>query len=228
MKSDHQHLEFLISQYVDGCLEPANKKSVEQQLLTDPSSRKLYAEHRETQDLLDDWGNRIPLIHWDHFDQKLAVRLENETVGDLRVRAIKRWIKPAAVAASLLVAASLGYAWHGMSGRQMQNAGPVVSPVASAPHTSVQILDGQPVVRANRDRITVDEPAAAGLAGQPADAQVAVGAPSDAEAVETVRETVSLGTRDIKNDVAISPGPGVVGSSPTPPSNASEPSPFYP
>ncbi len=43
MKQDNQHLDFLISQYVDGCLEGAGKKSVEQQMLNDRSMRKLQA-----------------------------------------------------------------------------------------------------------------------------------------------------------------------------------------
>ena len=53
MKPDNQHLDFLISQYVDGCLEGAGKKSVEQQMLNDPAARQLYSEHREVQDLLE-------------------------------------------------------------------------------------------------------------------------------------------------------------------------------
>ena len=52
MNSDTQHLDFLISQYVDGCLDGAGKKSVEQKLMTDPAARELYREHREVQDLL--------------------------------------------------------------------------------------------------------------------------------------------------------------------------------
>ena len=46
-QADNQHLDFLISQYVDGTLEGSGKKSVEQKLLTDPGARCLYAEHRE-------------------------------------------------------------------------------------------------------------------------------------------------------------------------------------
>src|ERR1044071_4953219 len=99
METDNQHLDFLISQYVDGCLEGAGKKSVEQKMLTDPAARGLYSEHRETQDLLDDWGNRIPLIHWDDFDKQLAARLEHEEVGGDRKHGWRRWMKPMAAAA---------------------------------------------------------------------------------------------------------------------------------
>src|SRR5690242_6361754 len=106
MKSDTQHLDFLISQYVDGTLEGSGRKSMEQKLLTDPEARKLYADHREVQDLLDDWGNRIPLINWEDFDQKLAGRLERETVGGNTRWLFRRWMRPVAAAAALFIAAS--------------------------------------------------------------------------------------------------------------------------
>ena len=40
MNAESQHLDFLISQYVDGTLEVAGKKSVEQKMLTDPEARR--------------------------------------------------------------------------------------------------------------------------------------------------------------------------------------------
>ncbi|HUO08533.1 MAG TPA: hypothetical protein VM008_09565 [Phycisphaerae bacterium] len=116
MKTDTQHLEYLISQYVDGCLDAANKKSLEQRLLNDPSARALYKEQHDVQDMLDDWGNRIPMIHWDEFDQQLARRLESETVGGRRVSIFRRWGKPISIAAALVVAATLGYSWQAWSG----------------------------------------------------------------------------------------------------------------
>ena len=83
MKHDTQHLEFLISQYVDGTLEGASRKSIEQQLLTDPVAKAIYKDQRETQDVLDDWGNRLPLINWNEFDVKLAERPPRDS-GDTR------------------------------------------------------------------------------------------------------------------------------------------------
>src|SRR5882757_5145217 len=93
MKSDNQHLDFLISQYVDGCLDATSKKSLEQRMVVDPQARTMLAEHREVQDLLDDWGNRIPWINWDQFDQKLATRLEKETVGGPKATFWHKWSK---------------------------------------------------------------------------------------------------------------------------------------
>src|SRR5580698_6096324 len=104
MKNDTQHLDYLISQYVDGCLDAASKKSLESQMVNDPSARAIYKEHRDVQDLLDDWGNRIPLIHWDEFDKKLAAKLEHETVGGQKVSIFRRWARPLSAAAALFVA----------------------------------------------------------------------------------------------------------------------------
>src|SRR4051812_24320928 len=112
MKTDTQHLDYLISQYVDGCLDTASKKSLEQRMVNDHKARDIYKQHRDVQDLLDDWGNRIPLIHWDDFDKKLAARLEHETVGGHGVSIFRRWGRPMAAAAALFVAATIGYGWH--------------------------------------------------------------------------------------------------------------------
>jgi hypothetical protein len=112
MKTDTQHLEFLISQYVDGTLDPAARKTIEQQLLTDPVARRLYQEHQETQDVLDDFGSRLPMINWSEFEATLGERLEKETSAT-RSKFFgghwKKWTKPAAVAAGLLLAVGIGY-----------------------------------------------------------------------------------------------------------------------
>jgi hypothetical protein len=129
MKSDTQHLDFLISQYVDGSLDPSSKKSLEQTMLANPQARGLYKEHRDVQDTLDDWGNRIPLIDWDSFDKKLADRLEQETVGSERPSIFRRWARPMAAAAALFVAASVGYTWHAWTSTTITVDTPPVSAV---------------------------------------------------------------------------------------------------
>jgi len=225
MKPESQHLEFLVSQYVDGCLEGASRKTVEQKLLHDPSARAIYGEQRETQDLLDDWGNRIPLIDWDDFDRTLATRLEKEAFDGRRARAIKRWIKPAAVAASLLLAAGMGYAWHGMSGQLAVNAGNGTSPIAGGPRRNVQFPEMQRQARPNKSQLIVEEPGGTALAGNPNVEQLAVEAPSNNAVPDAVRESVLLGTPKVKNDVAIAPG--VVGASAAP-ANSNEHPPVYP
>jgi anti-sigma factor RsiW len=115
MKSDTQHLDYLISQYVDGCLDPSSRKSLEQKLVNDPVSRQLYREQREVQDVLDDWGSRIPMIDWADFDKKLAGRLEHEVVGGEKVSVFRRLARPMAAAAALFIAGAVVYGWHAWS-----------------------------------------------------------------------------------------------------------------
>lgn len=145
MKIDTQHLEFLISQYVDGTLDVPTRKTIEQQLLTDLSARELYKEQRETQDLLDDLGSRIPLINWNEFESKLSFRLEQEVpAGGMKISAWRRWSRPVAVAASLLLAAGVGYSWHAMQGPLPLASLPPIAKVV--PVKSVRI-DDMPVAK---------------------------------------------------------------------------------
>lgn len=115
MKDDTQHLDFLISQYVDGTLDGANRRLIEQQLANEPAARGLLKEHQDVQELLDDWGSRIPLIDWNQFDQELAARLAQEEVAVQRAAAWRRWMRPVAAAAALAMAALVGYSWHNWS-----------------------------------------------------------------------------------------------------------------
>jgi hypothetical protein len=68
------------------------------------------------QDVLDDWGNRLPMIDWDAFDRQLASRLEKEPVATATpVTRLHRWGRILAAAAALFVAATLGYTYHAMT-----------------------------------------------------------------------------------------------------------------
>ena len=158
MKEDNQHLDFLISQYVDGCLDGANKKSVEQLMLNSPDARKLYTDHREVQDLLDDWGNRIPLVDWEQFGRKLESRLQQEAVGGERSLKFRRWLRPLSAAAALFIAASIGYGWHAWQSPKQIMLPSETTSVAVSPHTSVDILDRSHTIRASCGfSVTIDE-----------------------------------------------------------------------
>jgi hypothetical protein len=137
MKNDTQHLEFLISQFVDGTLDAATRKTIEQQLLTDPVARRIYKEQHETQELLDDWGNRLPMINWAEFDNVLATRLEKEAVVPEKISLWRKWSKPLAIAASLFVAAGVGYAFHAM---QADPASVAVNPLEKSPPESYRAV----------------------------------------------------------------------------------------
>jgi len=194
MKSESQHLDFLVSQYVDGCLDGANKKSVEQQLLTDPGARKMYDEHREVQDLLDDWGNRIPLINWDEFDQNLAGRLATENVGSSRYAFFRRWAKPVAAAAALFIAASMGYSWHAWWGPHQAVKQETQRSVAELPVMKVTIPSLQGSTQPSSRGMYIDEPEAQGVAGGVNPRHVTFNMPGDAAAKEALLESVAAGT----------------------------------
>lgn len=116
VKSDTQHLEFLISQYVDGTLDVNTRKTVEQELVRNRDAREIYRQQQEVQDVLDDYGNRLPWINWDEFDKTLATKLENETMGSGERAWWVRWGKSMSVAAALLIAVGVGYSWRAWSG----------------------------------------------------------------------------------------------------------------
>jgi hypothetical protein len=148
MAPDNQHLEFLISQYVDQTLDAPNRKLIEQQITGDPVAGRLYQEQRDVQEVLDEWGNRLPLINWDEFDRTLAQRLAHEVPSPAQpVRVMRPWGKGLATAAALFVAATLGYTWHAMT---------VTPQVAGVTHP--QGADPSSPLHA----VTIDRPAATG------------------------------------------------------------------
>ena len=203
MKTDTQHLDYLISQYVDGCLDTGSRKSLEQRLLNDPEARKLYKEQHDVQEVLDDWGNRIPMIHWDQFDQQLAMRLENETVGGRTRNMFRRWGRPMSIAAGLVIAASLGYGWHAVSvkGTNPQiadrqqihapaNRGVAVEPLVTTKDASVA-------------RVQVDEQP--GNAGGSAENSVAITPPGNMEGADSLKQGVQYGMTNLSG-AAQAPG----------------------
>jgi anti-sigma factor RsiW len=194
MKAETQHLDYLISQYVDGCLDPASKKSVEQQLLCNPTAKQLYKDHRDTQELLDDWGNRIPMIDWADFDKTLAMRLEKEVVGARPVSIFRRWTRPLAAAAALLMAAWLGYMWHGSSvpvpvTREVVAAAPVT------PHKAFAIVENISASGPYSSSVVVVEPAVA--SAHQVDEVATIAQPVDSQAVQSLKEAVSYGLRNV-------------------------------
>lgn len=119
MTIDTQHLEFMISQYVDGGLDAGGRRYIEQQIATDSAAGQLHKDHRDVQDVLEDWGSRLAMIDWAAFDAQLAIRLEKAlpAVGTKTSAAGHRWkwLKPVAIAAGIALAAAVGYRWHGGS-----------------------------------------------------------------------------------------------------------------
>ena len=210
MKSDTQHLDFLISQHVDGCLDATSKKSLEQRMVIDPAARELYREHREVQDLLDDWGNRIPMINWEEFDQSLARRLEKETVGGQAPSFWRRWGKITAVAASLLLAVGVGYAWRAMSAGNPQNMVKSIEGNPVLPSTNVTIAEDAATgasTRGSKRSFGVDEFPVQGLAAQNG---VDIQAPADVAASELLVQTVNDSLLSVTRSASIATQPSSV------------------
>jgi len=160
VKNDNQHLDFLISQYVDGTLDAANRKLIEQQLAASPEARALLKSHRETQDVLDDYGSRIPLINWDEFDKKLATRLEHESLAEQRGKAFRHWMRPMAAAAALFIATGMGYAWHAWSGVATTSGTNPPAVVHLAPVTPVKFvqIDDRPETNPSHTSVALEGP----------------------------------------------------------------------
>lgn len=141
MKNDTQHLDFLMSQYLDNTLDPTNRKLVEQELAHNPIARRSFNEQREVQDLLDDWGNRIPMIDWNAFDQQLCAKLAQQEVTTVRAAKWQAWLRSVAAAASILLAVGIGYAWHAYSQSSLNGAGGLANNPANASQRTVHMED---------------------------------------------------------------------------------------
>ncbi len=199
MKNDTQHLEFLISQYVDGTLDAASKKSLEQRMVVDPDSRAAYQEQREVQDVLDDWGNRLPWINWEKFDAELTHRLEKETVGGQRITFWRSWGKAMAVAASLLVAVGVGYVWRGISASVNDtNSAAAQVAKASAPSQSVTVEENAALsqgMHGSLRRVEFPEfPKSTETAGN-----VQFSVPPDVAATESLKQAVEMSLPKVAN-----------------------------
>jgi anti-sigma-K factor RskA len=148
MTSDNQHLEFLISQYVDQTLDAPDRRLIEQRIATDPVAGRLFKDQRDIQEVLDEWGNRLPMINWDQFDRTLAARLQQEVKVESPIaRNARPWGRALAMAAALVVAATLGYAWHAVN---------VTNPGLGQPQASVADTNSP------LHSVAVDRPAATG------------------------------------------------------------------
>jgi hypothetical protein len=197
MKTDTQHLDYLLSQYVDGCLEGSSKKTLEQQMLVNPAMRELYQEHREVQDVLDEWGNRIPLINWEEFDQTLAKRLEQESVGGQHVSIFRRWLRPLSIAASLAIAVGLGYGWHAWSVPTATPTTPVAVAPVTTPNHAFAVEDSFSPGQGSIARVRVDE--APDVHGSDvAAADVNVTAPGNVEAADSLKASLNLGLPSVR------------------------------
>lgn len=100
--------EFTMSQYADGALNEADARAAALRFSGDANAMRIEREHRQVQELLDQWGTQQPAVDWSAMQARIsaAVRREAATAGR------RRWLRLAgglAVAASVVVAALVGF-----------------------------------------------------------------------------------------------------------------------
>jgi anti-sigma factor RsiW len=147
-------LEFEISQYLDGTLDPAERPALELRLAEDAAARAMLAEQTKLTRIL---RNASPLpaeIRWDALADHLSSVVASVPEPATPYRLIPRWLPmPLALAASLLIAAGVGISiyLHAPGERgplpmiPPQQVAIVTGPVAeSAPGGSADVSIGPP------------------------------------------------------------------------------------
>jgi anti-sigma factor RsiW len=162
MTNDTQHLDFLLSQYVDDVIDPAHRKAMAAELASNPVAQKLHSDHRDVQDMLDGWGNRLPLIDWAAFDRNLQIRLGDAVASPVRVQPRwSRWARPMSIAAGLLVTATVGlWICEHESGHVTPSQNVANALDHNAPIAKVTIGDNDSLTRPSLARVTFPESAA--------------------------------------------------------------------
>jgi len=103
MFEDQEQLEFAISQFLDGTLEPEQRAALEQRLAADPAARATLEQYRQLDRTL---RAAAPTVNWDKLQTHLSGAVASQEEQDrraysiARVRRVGTW----AVAACLLIA----------------------------------------------------------------------------------------------------------------------------
>jgi negative regulator of sigma E activity len=128
-------LEFSISQYLDGTLGTRERDALDERLATDAVARELYAEYQALQGVLA--AAPVPAVDWNAFAARVSGAVAREEMPAQSYK-IARWLQPArlAIAASVLVAAGIGFA--------VLKSMPGVKPTPTPQPTSIVRVDGVP------------------------------------------------------------------------------------
>lgn len=100
--------EALVSAYIDGDLDPADRRRVESLAETDPAVRALIEQYRRLDELIRRGAGEVPPVAWDDFDAEFRGR----RLAEERTRRLNRWLRrgtPLAAAAAIVVTFSLLY-----------------------------------------------------------------------------------------------------------------------
>lgn len=153
----NDELEFSVSQYLDGTLPADERVALEARLASDTEARAVLEEYRELTAAL----RRVPAldpppaVRWDQFAERISLavaeqdRLETEQESRrYRIGGWRRVVAPLAVAASVLVAAAVG--WRVYMGEtkpdglgQVVKKIEVIQPAPAPPETIVIVATGE-------------------------------------------------------------------------------------
>jgi hypothetical protein len=173
-----EQLEFQISQYAGGTLPADEVAALEVVLASDPAARAMLDEYRKL-DVMLKREMPLPEVRWDRLAEHLsaAVAEEDRSTTTYKIGAVSigtgsigKWSRRLAVAAALLLAAGVFFAWPGKT-----------------PHTTITTGPDKPVAVAVVD-IGGPVPEAA---AQPAIAEIAISPSAIAEQTNySVAETI--------------------------------------
>ena len=127
-------LEFSISEYLDGTLAARERGALEERLATDAEARALFAEYQSLQTVLD--AAPLPDVRWDEFASRISGAVAREEMPAQSYK-IGRWMRPKAwaVAASVLIAAGIGFSVMRGNGGGSGAETPISIVVKDAPDT---------------------------------------------------------------------------------------------
>jgi anti-sigma factor RsiW len=122
-----EQLEFQISQYADGTLPPAEAAALEAVLATSAEARALLEEYR-TIDASLKRDLPLPAMNWDrladHLSDAVAREDAREAARTARITLSTWWVRPAAVAAAVLLAIGTIWMWPRQRGNSVSPGQP--------------------------------------------------------------------------------------------------------
>jgi anti-sigma factor RsiW len=99
---NQMEMEYLISRFADNTLSEPERKKARQLIKSNPQCRRWLANHRQMQEVLDDWSSRLPMLDWKSFDAAVASRIDRRIrAGETHLLWARRWLGAAAVAGML-------------------------------------------------------------------------------------------------------------------------------
>ena len=110
MADHHEHHDdpvYLLSQYLDGTLDPAARRELEKRLVADPALARQLAELRQVDQWVRDWGEGVPSLDFERFAEQVC---QGRRQID-RQRRSRRYLlyagAPLAAAAAVVIAVSV-------------------------------------------------------------------------------------------------------------------------